>query len=174
MSLVWYFAYGSNLQSGTLRGRRGVEVRRAVPMRAPGWRLVFDKPRLFGGGSVANIVPDDQSHVVGVAFEISKDDHAHVELTEGVAIGHYARVELAIEPIGVTDGAPRAALSLSSNARDAALRPSTRYMGLVIDGAVEHGLPDGHLEFLRSVPTCEESAAAAALRPMIDALMKRR
>lgn len=174
MSHVWYFAYGSNLQSATLRGRRGVEARRAVPVRATGWQLVFDKPRLFGDGSVANIVPDGACHVLGVAFEISVDDHAHVELTEGVAIGHYLRVELAVEPLVAIDHPPRTALSLSSDKRDAALRPSTRYMGLVIEGALEHRLPDAHLEFLRSVPAVEESAEAAALRPMIDALMKRR
>lgn len=174
MSHVWYFAYGSNLQSATLCGRRGVTFRRAVPVRADGWRLVFDKPRLFGDGSVANIVPDDACHVVGVAFEISIDDHAHVELTEGVAIGHYQRVELSVAPLAACGDPPRTALSLSSDKRDAALRPSTRYMGLVIEGAVEHGLPDEHLEFLRGVAAVEEGAEAAALRPMIDALMKRR
>jgi hypothetical protein len=174
MSHVWYFAYGSNLQSATFRGRRGVVVRRALPVRAPGWRVVFDKPRLFSDGSVANIVPDDACHALGVAYEISIDDHAHVELTEGVAIGHYARVEVPIEPIVLVDDAPPAAFSLSSDKRDATLRPSTRYMGLVIEGALEHALPDVHLDFLRAVPTCEESPEAAALRPMIDALMKRR
>lgn len=174
MAHVWYFAYGSNLQSATLCGRRGVEVRRAVPVRAAGWRLVFDKPRLFGGGSVANIVPEDGCHVVGVAFEISTDDHAHVELTEGVAIGHYQRVELVVEPLAAIDDPPRAALSLSSDRRDVGLRPSTRYMGLVIDGALEHGLPDVHLEVLRAVATGEETVAEQALRPVIDAFMKRR
>lgn len=174
MSHVWYFAYGSNLQSATLRGRRGVEVRRAVPVRADGWQLVFDKPRLFGEGSVANIVPDDASHVLGVAFEIPVHDHAHVEMTEGVAIGHYLRVELSVAPLAACDDPPCVALSLSSDKRDAALRPSTRYMGLVIEGALEHGLPDAHLEFLRAIPAVEESAEAAALRPMIDALMRRK
>jgi hypothetical protein len=41
---MWYFAYGSNMESGTLRGRRGIPFRRAVAARAPGWRVVFDKP----------------------------------------------------------------------------------------------------------------------------------
>lgn len=174
MSHVWYFAYGSNLQTATLCGRRGVQVRRSVPVRANGWQLVFDKPRLFGDGSVANIVPADTCHVLGVAFEISTDDHAHVELTEGVAIGHYQRVELSVVPLAAIDDPPRTALSLSSDKRDAGLQPSTRYMKLVIEGALEHGLPDPHLDFLRAIPAVEESAQAAALRPMIDALMKRR
>ena len=44
MSRVWYFAYGSNMQSATLRGRRGIAYRRALPARVSGWRVVFDKP----------------------------------------------------------------------------------------------------------------------------------
>lgn len=174
MSHVWYFAYGSNLQSATLCGRRGVAIRRSVPVRADGWQLVFDKPRLFGDGSVANIVPADACHAIGVAFEISIDDHSHVELTEGVPIGHYQRVELSVLPLVAVDDPPRTALSLSSDKRDTTLLPSTRYMGLVIEGALEHGLPDSHVAFLRSIPAVPESAEAAALRPMIDALMKRR
>jgi hypothetical protein len=30
---MWYFAYGSNMQSDTLRGRRGVPFRRALAVR---------------------------------------------------------------------------------------------------------------------------------------------
>jgi gamma-glutamylcyclotransferase len=175
VSEVWYFAYGSNLQSATLRGRRGIACTRAVPARAPGWRLVFDKPRLFGAeSSIANIVPDPEAAVIGVAFAMSADDLAHVELTEGVGIGHYSRVELAIEPLASVAGAPASAYSLTSDRRDPTLKPSTRYMGLIIEGALEHALPDEWLAFLRAVDACEESAAALAMRPMIDELMKRR
>ena len=120
-SLVWYFAYGSNLQVATLRGRRGIDFQRAVPARARGWRLVFDKPPLVSAGtSVANIVADEAAEVLGVAFAITPDDHAHVEHTEGVAFDNYRRVEL-----------------------------------------------------LRRVPACQESAAVAALRPLLDEFFKR-
>ena len=175
MSTVWYFAYGSNLQSATLRGRRGIDFLRAVPMRAHGWRLVFDKPRLLAGdSSVANIVPDRACQVLGVAFAMTAADHAHVELTEGVAFENYRRVELALEPLAAVPDLPAAAFSLSSERRDPALRPSTRYMQLVIEGAVEHGLPADYIELLRRVPAGEESAESLALRPMLDRLFKRR
>ena len=175
MSVVWYFAYGSNLQSATLRVRRGIDFQRAVPMRARGWQLVFDKPRLLGGeSSVANIVPDGTAAVLGVAFAMTEDDHAHVELTEGVAFENYRRVELAVEPLAPAPDSPPAAFSLTSERRDPALRPSTRYMGLVIAGAIEHGLPAEYVEFLRGVAACEESPESLALRPMLDQLFKRR
>jgi hypothetical protein len=173
--LVWYFAYGSNMQSATLRGRRGIDYRRAVPARASGWRLVFDKPPLIPAGSaVANIVPDPDGAVLGVAFAISAEDLAHVELTEGVTIDNYRRVELGVEPLAAAADPPTVAFSLSSDRRDAALLPSTRYMAMVIAGAIEQGLPPVHVEWLRSLPACEESAEMAALRPALDAFFKKR
>ncbi|MEW6271811.1 MAG: gamma-glutamylcyclotransferase family protein [Thermodesulfobacteriota bacterium] len=172
---VWYFAYGSNMQSATLRGRRGVDYRCAVAVRVPGWRLVFDKPPFFpSGNAVANIVPDGAASVLGVAFAMSADDLAHVELTEGVGFGNYRRVELAVEPLVPADGAPTRAFSLASDRRDGAFLPSTRYMSIVIEGALEQGLPAHHIDWLRSVPTCVESAEMAAVRPLLDELFRRR
>ena len=42
MASVWYFAYGSNMQGATLRGRRGIAWSRAVPARVANWRFVCD------------------------------------------------------------------------------------------------------------------------------------
>jgi hypothetical protein len=173
--VVWYFAYGSNMQSATLRGRRGIDYRRAVPVRAHGWRLVFDKPPLLpSGNTVANIVPDDASFVLGVAFEISEEDLAHVEHTEGVAFDNYRRVELVVEALADVEGAPASAFSLSSERRHETSSPSLRYMSLVIEGALEQGLPATHVEWLRAIEAFEESAEMAALRPMLDEFFKRK
>jgi hypothetical protein len=170
---VWYFAYGSNMQSATLRGRRGVEYARALPARVPGWRLVLDKPPLLAVGcGFANIVPDADGEVLGVLFELTDDALAHVELSEGVRIGNYDAVAVEAWPLaGGGESVP--ARSLSSPRRDPSLQPSLRYMALLIAGALEHGLPDEYVAALRAVPAVEESAEAAALRPLIDAAMKR-
>ena len=48
--IVWYFAYGSNMETATFAGRRGIAYRRAVPARVPGWRLVLDKPGIVPVG----------------------------------------------------------------------------------------------------------------------------
>ena len=175
MSTVWYFAYGSNLQSATLRGRRGIQVVRSAAVRAAGWRLVFDKPGLLGRAAFANIVPEEGAEALGVAFEITVDDHAHVELTEGVAIGNYRRVELAVEPLDASvPWAPATALSLSSDKRDASLLPTTRYLGLVIEGALEHGLPDLWIRSLRAVPVREETEEERSFRAVVDEAIRRR
>jgi gamma-glutamylcyclotransferase len=172
---MWYFAYGSNMQSDTLRGRRGVTFRRALPVRAPGWRVVFDKPPLFSiGEAFANIVPEPDATALGVAFEVGADDLAQIERSEGVSFGNYRRVELAVDPLAPCDDAPASAMSLASERRDPSLLPSTRYMALVIAGALEHGLPAEYLDTLRAIPAGEQTAMARALRPLVDAAMQRR
>jgi AIG2 family protein len=172
---MWYFAYGSNMQSETLRGRRGVRFHRAITVRVPGWRVVFDKPPLFSvGEAFANIVPEPGADALGVAFEVTDDDLAHIERSEGVMLGNYRRVELAVEALADCEDAPRIATSLASERRDPSLLPSTRYMALVIAGALEHALPAAYVETLRAVPACESTAVARALRPLVDAAMRRR
>jgi hypothetical protein len=173
--MPFYFAYGSNMQSATLRGRRGVEYQRALPGRALGWRLVLDKPSLFGiVGSYANIIEDPQSHAYGVLFEISEEDLAHIELTEGVLINNYRRVVVAVEIVGGEAPELVEAFSLSSDNRDPSSLPTNRYVNLLIEGAQEHGLPAEHIDYLRRLPTCEEPPQLLELRGMIDAFMRRR
>ena len=169
---MWYFAYGSNMQSATLRGRRGIHFHRALRGRARGWRLVLDKPGLIPTGSaVANIIPDATAEVWGVLYQIDEGDLGHLDLTEGVLIGNYMRIEIAVVP-SIVDP-PLSAFTLVSDRRNPGARPSTRYMGLLIAGAEEHGLPADYVEFLRRIPAQPESPEAAALRPFIDAALRR-
>lgn len=173
MRHVWYFAYGSNMQSATLRGRRGVEYRRAIAAQLSGWQLVFDKPGLAGTGEAyATIVPAARATTYGVLFQVTPEDMTHIDLTEGVLIGAYRRVEVIATALHTRTR--RAAFTLASDRRHPTARPTTRYMNLVIEGAVEHGLPARHVDFLRTVPTREESPAAALLRPFVDQFMKKR
>jgi hypothetical protein len=166
---VWYFAYGSNMETATFRGRRGIAFTRALPARVAGWRLVLDKPPLIPiGGAVANIVPEQGAHVLGVLYEISRDELAHVELSEGVLLGSYRRVEVHAETLA-TPTLAATALSLASERRDPTAFPTDRYMRCVIAGAEEHGLPDDWVAFLRAVPVCRERAGMGEL---IDGVLR--
>jgi hypothetical protein len=173
MSTAWYFAYGSNMATATLRGRRGIEFHRAVPACASGWRLVFDKPPLIAiGESFANILPDPQAEVLGVLYEIAAADLAHIDLTEGVLVGNYRRIAIPVMPLTNADG-PVAAYTLTCDRCDPVLRPSQRYLELLIAGAIEHGLPEDYVARLRTVPTCAESPEAAELRATIEQFLRR-
>lgn len=163
------------MQSATLRGRRGIDFRRALAARAMGWRLVFDKPPLLPlKESYANIIPDPYAEVFGVLFEISDADAEHLDFTEGVLIDNYRRVEIDAQPLAATDGATLRAFTLTSERRSPDLQPSTRYMSLLIAGAEEHGLPAAHVQFLRAVPAVPESPEAAQLQPLVEDVMRRR
>jgi gamma-glutamylcyclotransferase len=172
MRTVWYFAYGSNMQSATLRGRRGIEFRRAVPGRAAGWRLVFDKPPIVPiGEAFANIVPDATAHVLGVAYEVSEEDLQRIELTEGVLVGNYDRVAIQVEALPQPT-LSLTAFSLTSDHRDPSLQPSTRYMELVITGATEHGLPAEYIDSLRAVPANPPTPRALLFRALMDEFLR--
>jgi len=173
VSWVWYFAYGSNMQSATFRGRRGIEPRRAHAVRARGWRLVLDKPPLVSvGHSFANVVPDDAATAYGVIYEISTEDLAHVEYSEGVQIGNYCRADIEVEVLASPQESLRA-VTLTSDKRGQGLQPSLRYMGLLIEGALEHALPEEWVTMLRAVPAIEESDEAKAVRGLLDRVMKK-
>jgi hypothetical protein len=173
MSRVWYFAYGSNMEPATFRGRRGIEYSRAVGARLRGWRLVLDKPPLIPiGEAFANIVPEAGADVCGVAYEITAEELEHVEMTEGVLLDNYRRTEIELSPLAPPPAALRA-FTLTADRRDPSLLPSDRYMACLIAGALEHGLPAEWIEVLRAVPTTPESAEAARVRPLLDEVMRR-
>jgi len=161
------------MQSATLRGRRGVAWSRALPARAPGWRIVFDKPPLVPvGESYANLVRDGSSETFGVAYEVAAGDLEHIELTEGVRIGNYARVDIPVVALAAP-GDPVVAATLVSERRDPSLLPSERYIACLVAGASEHGLPPEWIAFLRGVPARAETTEAALWRPQLDAAMRR-
>jgi hypothetical protein len=169
---VWYFAYGSNMQPATFAGRRGIAPTRTVVARTTGWRLVLDKtPIVPIRESFANLRAEPDAVTYGVAYEITSDDLAHIDLTEGVLIENYRRVEIAVEPLAGTE--PDRAFTLVSDRRSADLRPSTYYMSLLIEGAETHGLPAEWIAMLRAVPTCVSSAETMKAREFIQAGLAR-
>jgi gamma-glutamylcyclotransferase len=174
VSRTFYFAYGSNMDGSTLRGRRGVEWSRAAPALARGWRLALDKPSLLGTpGAMARIESDPTSEVWGVLYEIATSDYEHIEFTEGVLIEHYRRSPIVVEPVHSWDTAVVDALTLTSDKRDGALRPSIRYVNLLLAGAVEHGLPASWIDSLRAIEAVPESPEFEALSQILDAAIRR-
>lgn len=169
---VFYFAYGSNMQRATFRGRRAVRPLSAVAARVAGWELVFDKPSILPvRQSYANLVPAPGATVYGVLYELTEDDYAHVELTEAVPLGNYRRVDVEAHALAGAP-APCGAYTLASDRRDPSRGPSPRYLGLIIEGAVENGLPTEWIAWLRSVATVEESPDDLVVRRQLDGLIR--
>ena len=127
------------------------------------------------GESFANIVADADAadaFVWGVLYDITDEELAHLDLTEGVLIGNYRRIEIAVTSLAGTE-AEIAAFTLVSDQRAPDLLPSDRYMACLIAGALEHGLPAEWVEHLRRIPSRPESTLARSYRPVLDAVLRR-
>ena len=144
---TWYFAYGSNMHRGIFYERRGMRplaVRRA-------WlddhRVCFDLPIGPGERGCANLAAEAGARTHGVLYLLTPEQLEHLDRTEGVPNGVYRRV--AVEVV-VEDGERVAAFTYRSSWSRAGRKPSARYLGLLVDGAREAGLPADYLTFLES------------------------
>ena len=145
--LLWYFAYGSNLDPGTFLGRRGMRPRESCVAILRGYRLVFDLPIGNGERAVANILAVPGESIHGVAYCITGADTHRLDATEGVPRA-YQRLEIELER---TDGEALSAFTYLSSLRRDGRKPSERYLNLLLRGARHHGLPESWIDYLRSL-----------------------
>ena len=155
---LWYFGYGSNMDPRTFVGRRGMRPSRSVAGCLDGWVLTFDLPVGPGERGAANVRPRKGAHVWGVLYEITIPESARLDRSEGVHRGGYTR-----ESVSVTtrDGETREAFTYRSWRGDQSRKPSRRYLGLLLAGAREHGLPDDYVQSLRALPLAVDEREAA-------------
>lgn len=183
---VLYLGYGSNLAAETFLGKRGIKPLSQVNIVAPSISLTFDLPGLpYTEPCFANTryrsTSDDppegerppyhknawKKGLVGVVYEVTKKDYAHIIATEGGGSGYHdvlvdcyeldddPDAEVPLEP----SGTPFKAHTLYAH-RAEPLRPdpdyaqpSPRYLKLITDGAEEHNLPKEYRYFLSNIRT---------------------
>ncbi len=146
--LVWYFAYGSNMQRATFVGRRGMQPRISRPGRVDGFELRFDLPVGPGERGVANLAARAGASVHGVLHQITRAEADLLDRTEGVDRGYYQRLVVAVETVEGREDA----FTYTSPHGVAGRKPSARYLGLLLEGAQEHGLPAEYMEQLNRLP----------------------
>ena len=170
----WYFGYGSNMDSTSLRAK-GVAPLRSERGRLPGWRLRFNVQHFFRHeGGVGNIErtggPNDA--VLG-ALHWCKDEHlALLDLAEAYPHG-YDRIEVPVRG----DGGERRALTYvgTEGFRNDACLPTRRYLNILLEGARTVGLDHSYVETLRSHPVLQKPPVEpfvppAGARPEFDAV----
>ncbi|MFY4729873.1 gamma-glutamylcyclotransferase family protein [Nitrospira sp. BLG_2] len=143
-----YFAYGSNMLTRRLR----------APKRAPsampvgtgfvqGHRLTFDKVSTDSSSKCSmekSANPADR--VYGVLFEVSLSDSRSLDDTEGAGRGYRNGLIQVVTPDAV-----KTAVTYFATERDPHRRPYSWYKALVLEGALEHGLPEAYVQALRRV-----------------------
>lgn len=180
-----YLGYGSNLAAETFLGKRGIRPLSQVNVVVPSIHLTFDLPGIpysepcFGNcryrSSDEKPSPSHPPYhknawkkgLVGVVYEVTKEDYAHIIATEGGGSGYTdvlvdcytlpddPNEEVALEPTGT----PFKAHTLYAPSNrvhrpdpDYA-QPSARYLKLILDGAQEHDLPTEYRHFLANIRT---------------------
>ncbi len=155
-----YFAYGSVLSRrhvGEWAGEHGVDPRlfaRGAPAVLKGYKLVFDVDSRFWGGKVGDLVEDKDSTVHGVIFEIPPLAKDAVLRKEGVATGLFQEIAVTVQAEGKELAAK--AFVARPEKRTEQGPASGRYVGYLVEGAKERGLPASWVEEL------EQHAKAAA------------
>ena len=145
-ALTWYLGYGSNMNRGIFETRRGMRPIQARPAMLENYRLCFNLAIGPGERGVANLESQAGARTWGVLYLITVEQGEHLDRTEGVPRA-YRRIP--IRAI-VDSGEQIAAFTYQSNRIRLGRKPSARYIGLLIEGATQHGLPPSYLSYLRS------------------------
>ncbi len=142
MSERWYFAYGSNLSEDRMRKRTG-SAHTPTVAHIRGYRFAFNK-RGRDGTAKANIMPDEDAMVWGVAYRCSCEALSALDCFEGVRSGDYVRTSVRIVTVR---GRELDAMTYIATPRtiDESLGPSDEYFRIIIEGARQHHLPEEHI-----------------------------
>jgi cation transport regulator ChaC len=147
VELAWYFAYGSNMNDDIFRKRRSMAPMRSCVARLDDHELCFTIPVGPGERGVANIQQSPGKSVLGVAHLIPVADFERLDRSEGAPRSIYrrVRVQVSIEDLGFLE-----AETYQSDIKITGRKPSARYIGLMVRGAREHGLPAEYIDLLQS------------------------
>lgn len=145
---LWYFGYGSNMSATTFLERRRMHPLATGTGRLLDYRLVFNLPIGPGERGVANVEPRAGACTWGVLYLLTAAECHRLDRTEGVHHGLYERLSVTILVDGDTQRVP--AFTYRSSRTREGRKPSARYLGLLIDGAVKHALPASYVRLLRS------------------------
>ena len=131
-----YFAYGSNLcvRQMALRCPDAADPHPAV---------LSDHDWLINERGVATVEPFAGSQVHGVLWQVSDHDLATLDSAEGVPV-RYRRDRLTVH---TDEGLSPAWVYIDHRVTPGPPRPG--YLPRIIDGAVDHGLPQRWIDFLR-------------------------
>jgi cation transport regulator ChaC len=159
---LWYFGYGSNMNSTVFQGRRKMRPTKIERAVLKDYKLVFNQPGIpWLEPSFANIEEAPGHYIEGVVYEITGEEMRLLDISEGN--GAYDIVTSNVE---ADVSGPILAHTFATKNVSHGLHPSLRYMNLLIDGAIEHDLSPEWVQMLREAPY-SSGAISRRLSPII-------
>jgi gamma-glutamylcyclotransferase (GGCT)/AIG2-like uncharacterized protein YtfP len=129
-----------------------------------GYSLVFNQPGIpLFEPAFANIRPQRGESVHGVLWEITREDLGRLDLQEGGG-NAYDRLVVQVD----TDEGPVEARTYVATRNVSGIRPSRRYLDVLLEGAREAALPGAYIDKLARVPVLD----IPGLRFLTPPLMK--
>ncbi len=145
---MWYFGYGSNMNSKVFQVRRQMRPTKIERAVLKDYRLTFNQPGIpWLEPSFANIEEAQGEYIEGVLYEITGEEMRLLDISEGN--GAYDIVTSSVE--GEVSGPVTAHTFMTRDVANG-LHPSQRYMNLLVEGAIEHGLSPEWVQMLREAP----------------------
>ena len=144
---VEYFAYGSNIAEDVMAG---ISPRhRCLGVASlPGFRMAFTRRSVRTGTGVADVVPDAESTVWGVLYEIDDGDIAALDRKEGNGWA-YVRQPVVVR-LGADDVEHQAVTYVVAKKEPSEVPPDPEYLGGIISAARQRGLPDEYVAQMTS------------------------
>jgi hypothetical protein len=142
-----YFAYGSNMLTMRLQGRVSSSTK-VLNASLHGYSIAFHK-RSIDGSAKCNILPKFNSVVYGVVFDIEINEKPELDRAEGLGTG-YMQERVTVKDKNEHIMKPFTYITLESNIDDS-LNPYKWYKTLVVEGAIEHGLPLNYIKKIQEV-----------------------
>lgn len=163
--LVAYFAFGANTCRHVLVGRRRIEPRtsEAAVLRDHALRFVRRGIPLLEP-AFASVEREPGAEVHGVLHRLTPSAMEHLDRIEGRG---YDRIAVQVE---TRDGARVEATAYRAREPVPGLKPSRRYVELLIRGAREHELPERWIEELARVETVHVPVVADAIPWLVHSL----
>jgi len=158
-----YFAYGSNMNLLQMKQRCSSPKILGIA-RLPGYKITFHGHSAIWDGGQESVVPDPQSEVWGVLYELTFSDCEQLDFYQDVRFDgtgpyfHYP-VDVIDRKQGIID-----TLIYKKAILAEAKPPSTEYLNFIVQGAIEHGLPESYIAYLQKIQTVPASYTVPLVR----------
>lgn len=141
--MTLYFAYGSNLASAEM-DLACPGYRFLGPARLDDRRLEFRRRSRRWGGGAADLARAPGESVWGALYELPGGGLEALDAKEGVGFA-YRRIEVRVD----RDGATFSAVAYEVERKEPEeVPPTAGYLGALLGGARERGLPDAYVRVL--------------------------